>query len=144
MSFSFTDEDIKAISGVLGQKAKDLENAWSWRLQNKGNNQPIAVSIHNEVGLGQDRQGSLVSVQTQHGYYEMHDVAAFLTFEPDEIIFINANGAFVSSLIIGKLGTCSMYSNISRDILSADFANLDPVVLLSAMQLSLTEGILPE
>jgi hypothetical protein len=37
-----------------------------------------------------------------------------------------------------------MYANISRDVLGADFAELDPAVLLSAMQLSLTESILPE
>jgi hypothetical protein len=67
-----------------------------------------------------------------------------MIFEPDEVIFIQATSDKVSSLIIGKNCSCSMYANISRDVLGADFAELDPAVLLSAMQLSLTESILPE
>jgi len=81
-------------------------------------------------------------VQTHHGYYELHDISGYLVFEPDEIIFVQAEKNTVSSIIIGKLCTCSMYSNIRREILKADFSTLDNAVLLSAMQLSLAESIL--
>jgi hypothetical protein len=101
------------------------------------------LTIYNNVELGKNKKGTLLSVQTHHGYYELHDCQSFLVFEPDEVIFINANDTFVSSLIIGGRCTCSMYTNISRDILNSDFSKLDPAVLLSAMQLSLTESILP-
>jgi hypothetical protein len=58
------------------------------------------------------------------------------------VIFLQNTESKVSSLIIGKNSSCSLFSNISRDILGADFSELDPAVLLSAMQLSLTEGSL--
>jgi hypothetical protein len=63
-------------------------------------------------------------------------------FEPDEIIFIAHDNEFMSSLIIGKQCTCSLYSNISVKILKSDFADLHPAVLLSAMQLSIAESSL--
>jgi hypothetical protein len=64
-----------------------------------------------------------------------------MIFEPEEVIFINQKDDLLSSLIIGKNCTCSLFSNINRHILNADFNTLDPSVLLAAMQLSLTESI---
>ena len=143
MSYNFRDNDIKEISSVLDSKPEQLENQWSWKLSNDRTKQSLVFSIFNQVNLGKGKKGSLISVQTHHGYYELHDCIGFLTFEPDEVIFISSKKDAVSSMIIGKQCTCSMYSNISRDILKADFSSLDPAVLLSAMQLSITEEILP-
>ncbi len=143
MSYRFTEEEIKTISGVLEAESKKFDGGWSWMLHNTESGQSLVISIYNDVNLGNNASGALISVQTQHGYFELHDVSAFLVFEPDEVIFVQADDKRVSSLIIGKLCTCSMYTNINRDILSADFASLDPAVLLSAMQLSLTEVVLP-
>lgn len=142
MAFSFTDDDIKTITKVLQTKPERLENAWSWHMENKHTRQSLVFTIYADVDLGKGRNGALISAQTHHGYYELHECHGYMVFEPDEIIFVNASKDRVSSLIIGKQCTCSMYSNISRDILSADFAALDPSVLLSAMQLSITEEIL--
>ena len=140
----FKDDDIKKITDTLGVDHKDTGNAWSWKLANEETGQQLVVTITNDVNLGKDRQGSLISVQTHHGYYELHDCLGYIVFDPDEIIFVNAKDDLISCMIIGRQCTCSMYSNISRDILSADFGSLDPAVLLSAMQLSLAEDKLPE
>ncbi len=144
MKFKFTINDIKNITATLGVDHKDMGDAWSWKLANEETGQQLVVTITNDVNLGKDRQGALISVQTHHGYYELHDCLGYLVFEPDEVIFLSAKDELISCMIIGKQCTCSMYSNISRDILSADFGSLDPAVLLSAMQLSLTEDKLPE
>jgi hypothetical protein len=142
MGFSFTNEDIEQISTILSKSPKEFEKSWSWRFDNPETKQSLVITIYNNVKLGKESEGSLISVQSQHGYFELHDCRGYLVFEPDEIIFVQSTDDKVSSLIVGKQATCSMFTNISRDILNADFTTLDPTVLLSAMQLSLTETIL--
>lgn len=144
MSYRFSEKDIEKISGIFGTEPDKTDEAWSWRLSNKNTGQSLVFNIHNDVDLGGGRSGGLLSAQTHHGYYELHECHGFVVFEPDEVIFVHYREGLVSSMIIGRQCTCSTYSNISRDILNADFAKLDPAVLLSAMQLSLTESILPE
>lgn len=142
MSYFFTKDDINTITGILGGEFRDYENSFSWKLENKDTSQTLVLSIHNNIQLNKDSSGSLISVQTQHGYFEMHGCMSYMVFEPDEVIFVFYTGETLSSLIVGKQCSCSMFGNISRDILNADFSELDPAVLLAAMQLSLTESIL--
>jgi hypothetical protein len=142
MIFGFTDENIKEISQALGAEPKEHEQTWSWHLTNPTTGHSLVLTIYSNVMLGKEAAGCLVTAQTQQGYYELHDCNGFMTFEPDETIFIKSDETTLASLIVGKQCTCSMYSNIRREILSADFAALDPAVLMSAMQLSLTESIL--
>lgn len=143
MNELFKKEDIEIINKVLGTDAEVYGNAYSWKLINSENTKPMVITLYKSAEIGIGRQGSLISVQTRHGYYELHDIATYLVFEPDEIIFVHANDEYISSLIVGKQCTCSLYSNIRREILNADFAELDSAVLLSAMQLSITENMLP-
>jgi hypothetical protein len=142
MIFSFTDSDAQSISNILGIEAQKFDNSWAWSLLNKNLKQPLVLTIYSQAQIESDNQGVLVSVQTQHGYFELHGVTAYMPFEPDEIIFVRSDAEKVSSLIIGKEGNCSLFSNIHKANISADFAQLDTAVLLSAMQLSLTEAIL--
>ena len=143
MNFVFSNKDIENIAKVLGSKPEKIAESWSWHLHNPKTKQSLVFTICNKVNLGKKYKGAVISVQTHHGYYELHDCSAFLIFEPGEVIFTNANKKKVTCLIVGKQCTCSMFSNIRREILSADFSTLDPAILLSAMQLSLTESILP-
>jgi hypothetical protein len=142
MGLTFSKEDVSHISEVLGAEAKEYENSWSWRLSNEKSIQTLVLSIHNNVKISNDKEGALISVQTQHGYFELHDCLSYMVFEPGEVIFVFYNDTQVSSLVVGRQSTCSMFTNISRDILNADFTTLNPAVLLAAMQLSLTETIL--
>lgn len=143
MSELFQKDDIEKINEILGKSAEDLGEIYSWKLTNEENTKPMVITLYTNVGIGGDEKGALISVQTRHGYYELHGITNYLVFEPDEVIFISADSEKLSSLIIGKQCTCSLYSNIKREILNADFAELDPAVLLSAMQLSITENMLP-
>lgn len=140
----FNNDDIEKISQTLGAEPKAYENAWTWNLVNQGYSKPLVFTIYSDIQLGDNTNGSMVSVQTIHGYYELHDIKSFMYFEPDEIIFITHNEQYLSSLIIGKQCTCSLYSNISVKILKSDFADLHPAVLLSAMQLSIAESSLSD
>ncbi len=142
MSYSFTDSEIQSIAATLGTEPKQLESSWYFQLSNPQTKQSLALSIHNNVQLGAEANGSIVTAQTQHGYFEIHDCTGFVVVEPDEVIFVSAQNGLVSSLVTGRSCTCSLFANIRADIITSDFAKLDASVLMAAMQLSLTESIL--
>lgn len=144
MEYIFKEQDIQEICKVLNAKCHEHEGSWTLQLVNNETKQSLVVSIYNKVKLGKTKSGSLISVQTLHGYFEIHDLIGYLIFEPDEVIFVQSDNTSVSCMIIGKQCTCSLFTNINKEILKSDFNTLDPAVLMSAMQLSLTESILPE
>lgn len=141
MSFSFDPEKIGKITDVLGVDAENFGNGWTWKLTNPNNPKPMVCTLYNDIEY-KDSKISVISVQTQHGYYEMHNITDFMVFEPDEIIFVNNEADKISCLILGKEGSCSLFSNINKELLTADFSEIDPALLLSAMQLSITENML--
>jgi hypothetical protein len=144
MEFIFKKEDIEQISRVLNAQSREHENNWTWQLNYPEEKQSLVMTVYNEIQLGKEIKGSMVSVQTLHGYFELHNCIGFVTFEPDEVIFVQSSGETVSCMIVGKQCTCSLFTNIRKEILKSDFNTLDTAVLLSAMQLSLTESLLTD
>lgn len=142
-SFAFSADDIRRISEIVDAQPQSHDGEYLFSLSNSQTRQSLTLNVSNNVELGDDRRGALVIAQTQHGYFELHDCTAFLVFEPDELIFVSANETHISGLVVGKQCTCSMFTNVRRSNLSADFAEIDPRLLMSAMQLSVAEMLLP-
>ncbi len=135
----FSNDDILKISTILQINTKEFEGGWTWVMKSSDNSKPLVATLHNNVNLGNDVYGSLISVQTQYGYYELHNIEKYMFFEPDELIFISSTSEYLSCLTIGRQSVCSLFSTIKREILSEDISELDPAVLMAAMQLSITE-----
>jgi hypothetical protein len=149
MPFTFSPDDVRNIAQMLGQEPQVITelDEFLFNLSNTHTRQSLALTLANNVPLGEEGgspfTGALVIAQTQHGYFELHNCTAFMVFEPDEIIFLSADGPTVSGMLVGKQCTCSMFVNVRRENLSANFAELDPRLLMSAMQLSVAEVALP-
>ena len=60
----------------------------------------------------------------------------------EEVTFFSEEHGKVCGLIIEKEAGCAMYSNVEKSVLSGDFSNLGPEVMLSGIALSLTEHII--
>lgn len=142
MSLIINGEDVEKISEILGAKPEIFDDSWTWKIVKQQGAKPLVLALNTNVDLGGGNNGTLVTVQTQHGYYELHGPESYMYFEPDEVIFISYNADTLSCLIVGKEASCSLFSNIRREILNTDFAELHPAVLLAAMQLSITESML--
>lgn len=84
-------------------------------------------------------RGTVLSAQTTYGYFELHEASGLAIVEPGEVIFYAEEGGRISGMIIGASGNCSLFANVDRTILSADFTTLDAPRLLAAMQLGLIE-----
>lgn len=137
-----TQQDIVTITGILGTAEELGGNTWFWNIRDAATGRVLALSVSLDVDLGGDTKGTLVSAQTQQGYLELHDVTAFLCIEPDEVMFITKRDEAFSSLVVGSSCTCSLYSNIRSTLLKQDLTELDPSVLMAAMQLSLADSLL--
>ena len=83
----------------------------------------------------------VISAQTSYGYFELHNVHQMISVEPDEVIFASEGEDRISGLVVSRNGACSLFANVDRAYLSADLGTLDPALLLSAMQLGLTEVV---
>ncbi len=142
-SFTFSSEDIRRITEIVGTQPQSHDGEHLFMLSNQQTRQSLTLNVSSSVDLGDDRRGALVIAQTQHGYFELHDCTGFMVFEPDELIFVSANDTHISGLVVGRQCTCSMFTNVRKSNLSADFAELDPRLLMSAMQLSVAEMLLP-
>ena len=128
----------------MGVDHKGNTETWTWTRKNSETNQTVVFTFYNKTQISpqKDETGVLVSVQTKHGYFELHGLTGFLLFEPDEVIFVRAEDEKVSCLVIGSNSSCSLFSNIDKAILKSNITELDPAILLAAMQLSLAESIL--
>jgi hypothetical protein len=140
--FSFSAEDILSMSAILGAPPHETDGEYLFTLSNPQTRQSLTLNVSNNVDVGDETRAALVIAQTQHGYFELHSCTGFLVFEPDELIFVSEHNDLISGLIVGKQCTCSMFTNVRRSNLSADFTELDPRLLMSAMQLSVAEGVL--
>jgi hypothetical protein len=138
----FEQEDIRKISEILKVEPEFVGGSYILNLFNKDLHQLLFLSINNDIDYENNEQSSIVSVQTQYGYFELHNCTNYTLFEPDEVIFINSSEDKVSCLIVSKDANCSMFSDIKRAILKTDISQLNSSVLLAAMQLSLIEKVL--
>lgn len=138
-----TQHDIVTIGGVLGTAEQLGEQTWFWNIRDAATGRVLALTISLGVDLGTGTtNGTLVSAQTHQGYLELHDVTAFLCIEPDEVMFITKRDDAFSSLVVGTSCTCSLYANIRASLLKQDLTEVDPSVLMAAMQLSLADSLL--
>ena len=137
---TLTPQDIEAIEEVLGAAERPDERTWFWNLRHDASKRVLALTI-SVADLGDAQPSTVVSAQTYQGYVELHDVTAYMCIEPDEVMFIAKQQDRFGSLVVGKTCTCSQFGNIRASLIGMDLTELDPALLMAAMQLSLAESI---
>jgi len=137
----FSEQNISAISKFLGTEPEKNENSWCWKLVDPETKNFLFLTIYQNIELNGSKI-NLASVQTSFGYFELHNFSKIILVEPNEIAFLQYDTQKLNCLIVGKNCTCSLYSNIQREIIKHNFAELDSALLLSALQLALFEETL--
>ncbi|HTY10632.1 MAG TPA: hypothetical protein VMF88_06135 [Bacteroidota bacterium] len=142
--FVFTPADFRKLAKTLGVKGKARGNNVRFEVGNGVSKQKLAVEIYSGIMIGKER-GNLVTVYTSNAHLQLHFCSGYVVSEMlGEVTFIGQRDGKVSGLIIEKEGGCSLYANVDRSLLSGDFTQLGPEVMLSGIALSLTESVLPE
>lgn len=143
-NFVFTASDFAKLGKALGVEGKARGNNVRFEVENSSTKRKLAVEVYSNIPIGKQR-GNLVTVYTHNAHLQLHFCSGYVVSEMlGEVTFIGEHNGKVSGLIIEKEGGCSLYANVDRALLSGDFTQLGPEVMLSGIALSLTESVLPE
>jgi hypothetical protein len=133
---NFTPETFESIVTLLGARREEVGSETVLYIESGGPTPAIVLTI-----AMLEEGASVISAQTIHGYFELHDIDRVVPVETGEVIFVAERDDRISGLVVGREGTCSLFSNVARKTISADFTTLEPPLLLAAMQLGLAENI---
>jgi hypothetical protein len=143
----FSQQDIKKIATVLGVEAKLKGNNYRFVLENPEAGRRLSIEIYPEIALGKGgkKRGNLISVYTPTSHLQLHFCTGFVVSKIlGEVTFVAEHRGKISGLIIEKEAGCSLFANVDAEVLSGDFTNLGPEVMLTGIALSLTESLLPD
>lgn len=144
MSFVFKPSDTKKIGKLLGVTPRVSGAMQRFEMGEKEGRYRLALELYPNIRIG-NRRGNLVSVYTETAHLQLHFCSGYVISQMlGEVTFIGECEGRLSGLIVEKQGGCSLYANVDRSLLSGDFTQLGPEVMLSGIALSLTDAILDE
>jgi hypothetical protein len=144
MATEFSAKEIDKIAHLLGVEAKFKGNNYRFVVVNEETDRKLVLEIYPNIPIGV-RQGNLISVYTENTHLQLHFCTGFVISEYlGEITFIAEHRGQLSGLTIEREAGCSLYANVDRSLLSGDFTQLGPEVMLSGIALSLAEDIIPQ
>jgi hypothetical protein len=142
MEFSFKAADIKKLERVFGVTARAMGPNYRFEIAPQDSMRKLALELYPAIPIGK-RRGSLVSVYTTTAHLQLHFCSGFVVSDVlGEVTFIGEHNGKLSGLIIEREGGCSLFANVDRSLVSGDFTQLGPEVMLSGIALSLTDAIL--
>ena len=142
MKTIFNEATIVIIAKLLQCEWKFRGNNYRLTLEDTGNDRKLALEIYPNIQIG-DKTGNLISVYTANAHFQLHFCTGFVMSEMlGEVTFYAEHDGKVTGLIVEREVGCSMYANVDSAVLSGDFTNLGPEVMLSGIALSLTEHML--
>jgi hypothetical protein len=142
MPFAFKAADIKKLEKLFETPAKPKGSNYRFEIGAADPRRKLALEIYSQIPIGKQK-GNLISVYTQSAHLQLHFCSGYVISEVlGEVTFIGEQGGKLSGLIIEKDGGCSLYANVDRSLVSGDFTQLGPEVMLSGIALSLTDTIL--
>lgn len=141
MIHQFSAENIEEIGVVLNAQAKKTGNVHRLELKDESGTRKLALEIH--IGLLVSGElMNMVSVYATNTFLQLHNCTGFVASELlNQVTFFGKLNGLVSGLIIEREAGCSLYSNVNEHLLTGDFTQLPPEVMMSSVALSLTENI---
>ncbi len=144
MSFGFKPADFRRIGKLLGVVPRSEGSMQRFEVGGRDGKYRLALELYPNIRIG-NRRGNLVSVYTETAHLQLHFCSGYVVSEMlGEVTFVGEQEGRLSGLIVEKQGGCSLYANVDRSLLSGDFTQLGPEVMLSGIALSLTDTILEE
>lgn len=142
MAFAFRTSDIRKLEKIFGTDAKSKGSNYRFEIAPGDPVRRLALEIYPEIPIGKQR-GALISVYTAAAHLQLHFCSGYVVSDVlGEVTFVGEYDGKLSGLIIEKDGGCSLFANVDRTLVSGDFTQLAPEVMMSGIALSLTETIL--
>ena len=146
MSFSFSEDELGRIAGVLGVEPKVDNKLVRFELSDEESGRKISLEILTELDmpdqLAEGQPNNLVSVVTANSYLQLHGCTGVISSqELGEIIFVARHSGRTSGLVVEREAFSSLYAHVDERLLSTDFEKLPPEMIMSSVALSMTETL---
>lgn len=145
MPFTFSDADFERIEKVLGVKAKKDSSMARFELADEETGRRVTLEIHRKVtspGLSEGVHTNLVSVYAPASFLQLQGCTGFIGSEDlGEVLFVARSGDTANGLVVERQAGCSLYANVDTKLLSTDFTQLPPELIMSSVALSVTEEL---
>lgn len=146
MPFSFSDEDFDRIGTVLGASPRHENALVRFELEDASSGRRLSLEITRELELpepvNEDQPGNLVSIYAASSFLQLQGCTGFIASqELGEVIFFARRGGMTNGLVVEREAGCSLYANVDQRLLSADFTQLAPELVMSSVALSMTETL---
>ena len=146
MASAFSPADFDRIAEALGVEAQYEGSVIRYSLVHEESGRRLAIEISPEVNLPEGIESgtttALVSVYGSNSFSQLHGCTGVVaSSELGEVIFFAREGGRVGGLVVERRAGCSLYANVSEKLLSADFTQLPPEIMMSAVALSMSEPL---
>lgn len=146
MAFTFSYEDIERIASVLEVEPKRDGAGYRFDLIDESSGRSLALEIRPEVSmpidLGSGDTVNLVSIYATSSFLQIQNCTGYIASkELGEVIFVSRSGGTTSGLVVERVAGCSMYANVEERLLTADFTQLPPELIMSSVALSLSDSL---
>lgn len=146
MAFSFSDEDIDRIASVLDVPAKRDGTTVRFELKHTESKRWIKLELLTRLDLSAEVMAepptNLISVSSPSSFLQLQGCTGFIASqELGEIIFFVKRDGTTSGLVVEREAACSLYANVEDALLSTDFMQLPPEMVMSSVALSMTESL---
>ncbi|SHK59563.1 hypothetical protein [Rhodothermus profundi] len=146
MAFTFSDEDIQRIAAALAATPQIEGSSVRFSLADPESGRRLTLEIQRALALPSALQNvmppNLISVYTPSSFLQLQGCTGYLASqELGEVIFFGRQQGFVSGLVVEREVGCSLYANVHERLLSADFMQLPPEMIMSSVALSMSETL---
>lgn len=146
MSFTFSASDVQRIAQVLNSEPKTEAGLTRFELRDEGSGRSLSLEIRTDlelpVSLESPQPANLVSIYAPSSFLQLQGCTGYIASqELGEVIFFAKNGGVTNGLVIEREAGCSLYANVDDRLLSADFTQLPPEMIMSSVALSMTDSL---
>ncbi len=146
MAFTFSDEDLSRIATVLNVEATRDGNAFRFDLRDVNSGRSLALEIRPHIdvpsGVADDEPSNIVSVYAASSFLQLQNCTGYIASqELGEVIFFARVSGMTNGLVIEREAGCSLYANVDDRLLSADFTQLPPELIMSSVALSMSDSL---
>ena len=140
----FTQNDIQHIASALDASVKDMGSNYRLTLHSEESGRKLSLEIYPDTNIGKAK-GNLIIVYAANAFLQLQFCTGYVISKMlGEVTFLARHEGRISGLIVEKEAGCSLYANVDESVLSGDFTQLGPEVMLSSIALSLSEGLLSD
>jgi len=144
MVIKFEKHHFQEIAETLGAELELGESSAKFLISNNEEKRQVILEIYSSVEYVDDT-GNMLIIHTGTSHMQMHNCLGYVASEMlNEVAFISESAGNLSGVIVEKGAGITIYTNVNKNLLTADFTTLSPEVLMAGISLSLADHLFSE